>query len=229
MWKAAKHGCLDQVEQFLAKANLEKNCVGHFGNRKWTILGAAVSSGNIKLIKRLLQHDVFKNEAKCNGESLLHIATVSNHSHIIKFLVNRFPGLRSEICKSRFPKLDLLETAVSGGFLQCVKTLAGFGAQVDAINGLNSSTLLHTSALNEQFETAKYLLENFSDVRDMIDEENDDGDTALDYALGKKNWKMAELIIKYMQASEENRDIFQTIYSHQELFHLDIVALQQGQ
>ena len=198
---------------------------GCYGPKKWTVLEAAVSSGNIKLLKLLLQHSE-ENNAEVLNKGMLLIATESNQPNMLKFLLKTLPKLNNEIeaCSH-----ILLVLAISKGSLKCTKIFIDFGADLNTVDEDHSNSILHHAVLNEQYGIVKYLLENYVTVRDMIDDLNDSDDEPIDYAIGKQNWKMAELLIKNgAGTSKGHENILATIYTYKHLNHLDIVALNLG-
>lgn len=162
---AARRGNLDLVELLLEKNPKSVNIGDH---SDVSPLHAAVMGGNKDVIVTLLEYGAIINAKDKEEEQPIHYAAAENNEAVVSILVNEMAkGADDEIAK-KSAKRDLvnsvtgeldtpLHIAAQGGYIDVVKSLLAFGAEVNARTDTNQ-TPLHLACIAGHLDVVKLLV-----------------------------------------------------------------------
>lgn len=170
----------DSILQLLAKSKLEDSAIFlaqhanvNYVNRKgMTALHLACENGLDRLVKALLENGASPNVQTGIDEmkTALHYAVDNQHANVIEVIVEYQNALTEDATAE---KLDFnlktvdgdspLSLALMTGAKDLVPILIRGGADVNARNG-QDLTLLHQAILNEDSQTAVFLLNQGADI-----------------------------------------------------------------
>ncbi|XP_049851787.1 ankyrin repeat domain-containing protein 39-like [Schistocerca gregaria] len=168
------HECSTHPGSFLTQTLAELSCERG--------LWSAVRDGDEQKVASLISRKADVNERDSYGYSLLHYAT--KNANICKLLLERGANPNGE---TKFGKVRPIHRAAYAGHAKVIQYLSEFGADVNAQDADNS-TSLHKAAQQGHLDTVATLLMHGADptVRDVR------GNTAADLAKNDQIRKMLE-------------------------------------
>ena len=156
-----------------------------YGDRS---LHNAVWTGNIELVKMLLEKKADVNARKTDGATPLFLAAIRGHTEIVKLLLDYKADVNRGLPDGDTP----LHTAAWNGHPEVVKILLENKADVNARKRPDGDTPLHAAAWNGHLEVVKILLEKKADVNAR---KCPDGATALYLATGRNHTEIVKVIV----------------------------------
>lgn len=139
----------------------EHDCTDHE-----ELFGAA-SSGNIRLVKFILEQGIDPNITNHSYETALHVASAQGHRIIVELLLDHGGNVNVKDCFSKSPLL----LAASNGHLNVVKLLLQRGASLEEARDSYGRTILYYSQHhNQELEIIKLLLDLKFDLTTSSDE-----------------------------------------------------------
>eukprot|EP00818_Percolomonas_sp_WS_P003419 CAMPEP_0117445124 /NCGR_PEP_ID=MMETSP0759-20121206/5622_1 /TAXON_ID=63605 /ORGANISM="Percolomonas cosmopolitus, Strain WS" /LENGTH=782 /DNA_ID=CAMNT_0005237267 /DNA_START=195 /DNA_END=2540 /DNA_ORIENTATION=- len=123
-----------------------------------------------------------------NHVTPLHIAAMNAHEEIVDILLRNHANVDCRDCSNESP----LMKASYKGFLNVVKQLTTFKANLDLKERASGMTALILAALHKEDDIVKYLVEQGADVH----AENHDHKTALHYAVAHDSIQSARLLLE---------------------------------
>ena len=195
--KAIKNNNVNLIRSIITSKNLEKiktiitntNDANFKFNSKFSILMMAIMCSSLDVIKLLVERgaDVnFKNSLDFNP---LMIAIYYKHLDIADYLLEVGANINQVNCYGNDSVCEIVK-------VNCLNLLTTHFTKINNINYKNiknGDTYLILSAKNENISISKFLLENniLANIR------NNQGDSALNIATVKRNYKLIELLQKY--------------------------------
>ncbi|XP_047509651.1 NF-kappa-B inhibitor alpha [Pieris napi] len=158
---AAVHGCVKSVSTLIKICPEKKllNIVNRYGH---TALHLAVLAGHYYITKRLLDAGALLSVRDCNGETPLHVAVRKTHMKSLKFLLEQLKRSPREyhnvLDQKNYKGQTCLHIAASNGNIDQIRTLASYGANINAKEGLAGSTALHIATQSRDEALLRYLL-----------------------------------------------------------------------
>lgn len=159
------------------------------------IVEAAFAS--LDMIKLLLKFKANINTTGPSGTTALYVACTEGKEDIVEYLLNN--GARVDLY--RFPgkaKYSPLYMAARNGHVKVMKLLIEHGSDINHVS-YEGKTALHCSALSNEPEAVKVLLENGANINALYK-----GKTALDIAKEKNH----DSIIKLLEDYQKRRTCF---------------------
>lgn len=154
---AAFYGQLDMVRylctckpKLIHKLDIEGNTVGH----------EAAASGNVEVLKYLIEKGVDPLSPNKYKTTLLHEACFNGHLGMVKFLCASYPALMNIISENEF---TICFGAAICGSVEIFKFLVENGADAKATSR-EGSTVLHEAAYSGKLDIVCYLCTNFPDM-----------------------------------------------------------------
>ncbi|KAF8032269.1 hypothetical protein BT93_D1257 [Corymbia citriodora subsp. variegata] len=126
----------------------------------WTPLHYAACFGNVKAVRRLLQHDTsVAYDLDKEGDSALHIAAFRGHIRVIKRLVKNCPDAWDMINNKG---QTALHVAVIGGRIKVVKHILRLPNREDLINeeDTDGNTALHLAMVHKRYRIIYILVQD---------------------------------------------------------------------
>ncbi len=163
----------------------------HKGDTQWenaTVLHFAAKFGHIDLVKALLPHMTHVNSPEEKGLTALMCALLDNNVDIANILIN--DGNADVTCKTKRGD-TALHLACHNDSLSVVENLVKKGASVTAKNSEGTIPIMF-AASNKRHDILKFLLDIDSS---LVNEQDDDGDTALNYAAKAKSIECVRLLV----------------------------------
>ena len=120
-----------------------------------TLVGAA-RSGNVEVVKTLLDQGMNPDDFVFIGATPLHVAIERNHTDIVKLLVKRGANVNATNSIGETPLIIAIRSSV-GNTLDIIKFLISNGADVNA-SGIFGKTALAAAAKHGDAEIVKFLL-----------------------------------------------------------------------
>ncbi|KAL3104195.1 hypothetical protein niasHS_002222 [Heterodera schachtii] len=155
----------------------------------WTLLQIAASSGQLEIVRLLMDLEVDVNHCISTGQSALHFACSKNHSAIVQLLIENGADLNAQDERGTTP----LHKAASQGHQRIVNLLLGCrkNLQIDLPNR-EGDTALHLACEDQQMDVALLLARSGA----SIEKKNRQNKTPIDLVDGK------EQKLKLIKASE---------------------------
>jgi ankyrin repeat protein len=148
------------------------------GNAEELLLNSS-ESGDLDGVLKALEEGADPDVVDDRGMKPLTWAALRGHLDIVKHLVENGATVDGRNTAKWTP---LMEAAMEG-HLEIVQYLVEKGADVNATTIVTGTALMFSSG-NGHIEIVKFLLENGADINVQIDgSDDDDGKTALDYAI----------------------------------------------
>lgn len=192
-------------------------------------LHLAVVQGDLKNVEDLLEQFVLASPAKALQKNvkrpkleyltyksqfdLLTEAVNNNHPHIVKLLIEK--GFRKSHDRLQSTSATLLHIAVQAANLEIVKLLLQFGADANAVDRRDCTTVLFQAVNTQKIDIVKVLLEHGASANHWIVQ-----GSPLRRAIELKNLQIIEVLHNYgadfSKAIEEaiktrNMEIFEVV------------------
>ena len=155
------------------------------GNKGITALLEYSSSGNLKIVKYLVERGADKNAMDDLGRNSLHFAAGKGYLSIVKYLVEQGADINAV---DKFKKTSLHSAALYG-HLEIVKYLVEQGTDINAVDK-HKKTPLHFAASYDYLDIVKYLVEQGAD----INVKNKHGETPLILAQNKNRDQVVDYL-----------------------------------
>jgi len=126
------------------------------------------------------------SQSKLNDS--LYSAVLKNDSTLINYYCQKGADV-NKVFEINWVKVNLLIIAVNQNNLQSVKTLISNGADVNWVDGFNTSALMYAVGSNN-IKITELLLQNGAD----LSHHDDEGNNALSIATAEKNSKIISLL-----------------------------------
>ena len=165
-----------------------KENTSNSSNNKTSDIFAAVSSGDLLLVKKLLDSGVDIDVQDSKDYTPLLLALRDYHPKIAEYLIRNGANLELQNDNDSTP----LAIASFRGYLDIVELLIDSGANVNAVGKNDNWTALMSAASGDNLEIAKLLVESGADISIV----NNDGKTALDIAQRDSSVK----VLKYLKS-----------------------------
>ena len=165
-----------------------KENTSNSSNNKTSDIFAAVSSGDLLLVKELLDSGVDIDVQDSKDYTPLLLALRDYHPKIAEYLIRNGANLELQNDNDSTP----LAIASFRGYLDIVELLIDSGANVNAVGKNDNWTALMSAASGDNLEIAKLLVESGADASIV----NNDGKTALDIAQRDSSVK----VLKYLKS-----------------------------
>ena len=145
----------------------------------YDLLFTASRNGNIKIVKKIFKQYKYTdvNIMDEQGNTPLHIATISNNIIIVKYLISKGACIDIKNKNGKTP----LYNAIEVNNFEIASFLLTHGATVD-IKDINGMTPLHIAVINKLYNITTLLIFNHSNT----DIKNSNGETPLDLAKDDK-------------------------------------------
>ncbi len=158
------------------------------------LLLLSAESGDYERVVEALKQGANPNTVDDRGMLPILWAALRGHFDIVKYLVENGANING----TNHADWTALMQASMEGHLDIVKYLIENGADVNAKTFVSGTALMFSSG-NGHIEVVKFLLANGADISIQIDgAEDDEGMTALDYAIQYGHPEIAELLRKYI-------------------------------
>lgn len=179
--------CYMDMLELLLKYNADVNAVGLDGK---ALLHIAVKKNKIELMNLLLSYKPAIDKKDNDGKTPLHLAVEHNNKEMVKLLVHNGAKLDKKDKKKRTPLYLAVE-------LCCEKIIEFLLTQGANPNKKNQAgrTPLHKASENDDKKTVNLLLANQSTHKTNINEQDNDGLTALNVALDYGRGGIAKLLL----------------------------------
>ncbi|CAF4905064.1 unnamed protein product [Pieris macdunnoughi] len=158
---AAVHGCQKSVSTLIKICPEKKllNIVNRYGH---TALHLAVLAGQPYITKMLVDAGASLSVRDYNGETPLHIAVNKKYNMSLKHLLEYFKRSPREnlnvLDQKNYNGQTCLHLAASNGNIDQIRTLASYGANINAKEGLAGRTALHIATQRRDEALLRYLL-----------------------------------------------------------------------
>lgn len=149
-------------------------------------LRTAAFNGDLQTVIEAIGEGVPVDETDELGRSALMFASYNGHSEVVQFLLDEGAGVNLANDEGRTP----LMFAASGPFLETVSLLLEHGAAVNDADSVEGWTPLMYAAAEGNLAVVEELLNQGADVS----AEDDDGETAIDFASNNGHTETAELL-----------------------------------
>ncbi|XP_058809038.1 putative ankyrin repeat protein RF_0381 [Phymastichus coffea] len=154
----------------------------------------------------LLPQDIHIKDRE--GNSALHFAATNSDTHLLQMLLNAGTAVNDR----RIDGCTPLYTAIESGQEENIKVLLNHGARIDLKN-LFSKTPLHLIACldyqdaDKTVRLAKLILNRGVNIKILLNECTDSGETVLHHAVLSNNVKLIKLLLEYgANINAKNRD-----------------------
>ncbi|XP_062606075.1 serine/threonine-protein phosphatase 6 regulatory ankyrin repeat subunit A-like [Saccostrea cucullata] len=136
-------------------------------NKGWTVLHLACNEGSVETVSFLIEKGLDLNALTNDGESMLYIACLKGKFEVCEYLVENYPHLLDVKDKS---SNTVLHAAAWRSNVQIVKLLIEKKMDKNIIQE-EGETILHQCCLWGKIEMCEYLVNNFSDLLEIMDNE----------------------------------------------------------
>ncbi|XP_062589127.1 serine/threonine-protein phosphatase 6 regulatory ankyrin repeat subunit B-like [Saccostrea cucullata] len=176
-------------------------------NDGWTVLLQAAWGGNIEIFELLIKEGLDVNSTTNQGETVLHLCCLSGKYKMCTYLVNKHPDL---VKKNDFRGFNVLHSAAWGGNINIFKNLMERGLDVKGTSNYGH-TAVHESSMNGNFQLCKYLVKNYLELVEVID---NNGESVLHKAAFAGNVDIFKLLV------DKRLDITSTTNEGKTVLHL---------
>jgi ankyrin repeat protein len=186
---AVKHIC-NKYPELLHKLDNTGHDVAHYG----------AGSGNLDLLKFVIEQGLEPLAVTSNGSTLLLKAAVAGKLEMVKFICSSYPDM-IKICDEF--GCNALHYSVCGGYIDVLQYLCTLG--LDPMTKTNDGhTLLHIASYHGQLEMVIFLCQEYPDLRNVTD------------GLGQTPDKFAQLgeqyeVLKYFKKDKRKSGVAQTV------------------
>ena len=196
--RACKYGYLRDVQKSLLKDKADPNAWQPNGSAKYTALGYACESGDINIVKMLVEAGANVNANPKEYKSPLMIAVEKGDLNIIDYLINTC-NANPNICDIKGK--TLLMTAVEVGKTDTVRLIlkSNFG-DIDSVDNKNRNAL-HYAVIATNFSIVKQLLNEGINLYQC----DDDGYTPFMRAAINQNSEMVKFFLRNVSSFDVNR------------------------
>jgi len=154
------------------------------------LLLLSAEKGDLENVMKALKEGADPNIVDDRGMRPLLWAALRGHFAVVKYLAENGAGINDTNHADWTPLMQ----ASMEGHLEIVKYLIAKGADVNARTIVSGTALMFSSG-NGHIDVVRYLLENGADIKIQIEgTEDDDGMTALDYAIQYGHPQIAMLL-----------------------------------
>ena len=186
---AVKHIC-NKYPKLLHKLDNTGHDVAHYG----------AGSGNLDLLKFVIEQGLDPMAVTSNGSTLLLKAAVGGKLEIVEFICSAYPDML-DICDEF--GCNALHYSACGGYIDVLQYLCTFGLD-PMIKTNDGHTLLHIASYHGQLEMVSFLCQEYPDLRNVTD------------GLGQTPDKFAQLgdqqeVIKYFKKDKRKSGVAQTV------------------
>uniref|UniRef100_A0A915PU10 ANK_REP_REGION domain-containing protein n=1 Tax=Setaria digitata TaxID=48799 RepID=A0A915PU10_9BILA len=141
------------------------------------------------------------------GQSLLHVACLAGHAHIVRWIVNR--SAANVILWTTKDNANAIHCASYSGSVAALYILLHTiphkrRRQILALRDSRGNTALHLTAINNHTDAAQYLLENGAEPLLL----NNGGQTAEAIAYVRKNYQLAKLLSYWKERKQKKTNIW---------------------
>uniref|UniRef100_A0AAF5PHV2 Ankyrin n=1 Tax=Wuchereria bancrofti TaxID=6293 RepID=A0AAF5PHV2_WUCBA len=156
------------------------------------------------------------------GQSLLHVACLAGHAHIVRWIVNR--SAANVILWTTKDNANAIHCASYSGSVAALYILLHTVSykrrrQILALRDSRGNTPLHLTAINNHTDAAQYLLENGAEPRLL----NNGGQTAEAIACIQKNYQLAKLLSYWKERKHKKKKEWFIPLATNDISHLNNV------
>ena len=144
-----KHLC-SKCPTLLKSLDLDGNTVGH----------DAAASGNVEVVKYLIEQGTDVKARNHDGCSMLHDAAYFGRHDMVKFLCEKYPDLMQLVSLAGYSPAH---AAALGGNVDVMKYLLSSSSEVNVVSN-DDSTLLHEAAYSGQLKMAQFLSSTYPEM-----------------------------------------------------------------
>ncbi|KAK3588331.1 hypothetical protein CHS0354_020954 [Potamilus streckersoni] len=164
-----------EMTQYLVKKY--PDMIYHVGNDKDTPAHCAAQSGNVSVLKYLIDKGLDPRSRTATQETLLHMACFAGQLEMTQYLVEKYPDMIYQVDKYKHTPTHC---ASHSGNVSVSKYLIDKGLDPQCKTA-TQETLLHNACFAGQLEMTQYLVEQYPDMIYQVD--NEKGTSAHDAAL----------------------------------------------
>ncbi|EFO25551.2 hypothetical protein LOAG_02939 [Loa loa] len=155
------------------------------------------------------------------GQSLLHVACLAGHAHIVRWIVNR--SAANVILWTTKDNVNAIHCASYNGSVAALHILLHTIShkcrrQILALRDSGGNTPLHLTAINNHTDAAQYLLESGAEPLLL----NNGGQTAEAIACIRKNYELAKLLSYWKERKQKKKEWFSPLVAI-DIPHIDNV------
>lgn len=161
-------------------------------------LHEAAKTGNVSIVRAMLDKGASINDRTGDGNTALHYATLYGHKNLTVFLLNNGAGVDVKNARNETP----LHLSAGHENADIPALLIEKGANINATSGYNWTPLHMAAFRNDTAMTALLLSKN----ADITIRSTDDNKTAYGLALVKGHASIIELIAPHEKKIQEERD-----------------------
>ncbi|XP_062593371.1 ankyrin-2-like [Saccostrea cucullata] len=157
-------------------------------NNGQNALHDAAWSGNVEILKFLLDKGSDINSARKDGKTVLHLCCLNSKIDMCKYLVNTYPFL---LDVTDIDGGNALHDAAWSCNVEILKFLLGKGLDIKCTRN-DGSTVLHLCCLNSKIDMCKYLVNTYPFLLDVTD---NNGQNALHDAAWSGNVEILKFLL----------------------------------
>ena len=151
-------------------------------------------NGELDEVKKALEEGAHIDVEEDRQHTALRFASRRGHFDIVKYLVEK----GADIHKSNYSKWNALMEACMAGHMEITKYLVEKGAKINAGTHVGATCLMFAAG-EGHFEIVKYLIEKGADPSLAITDGDDEGMTALHYAMLNRHQDVIDFLQKIIK------------------------------
>lgn len=159
-------------------------------SKEFSIIHLAVKEGNIEVLKLLSDHGFSLEGYGFDGWTHLHGAVEAKQTDMIRFLLDRNVNVNAPTIQGQTP----LHMAARNDDEETIQALIEHGAKLEQADD-HGLTALHVAAINNNKKAIASLLAVVNATNDVINAKNNDGLSALYFAVRNGDIEMIELLL----------------------------------